>query len=266
MKQAILVVSYGSSHPSSIDTSIGHIEQKLEETFLLEKKALPVYRAFTSPMVIHSLKERYGYIVPTVEESIEHIKEDGITHLFIVPTHFLPGTSYTSIGTSIGHSTSYFEEIQLGTPLLLDSNHYETLIQTLKTIFPCSDANQATIFLAHGSNHTLNTYYKKLEDKFHQLGYTNHFILTIADLTNFDEVCKQLNLSTYEHIHIAPLLFTTGHHTLRDLCGEGEGSLASLLFAKGLHVTCSPKGLGEYEEFQDMFIERIKKSSSYRFR
>lgn len=265
MKQGILIASYGSSHPFSIETSIGQIEGKLRKTFEKNQKNVAIYHAFTSPIVIHRLKETYDYTVPTVEEALAAIKKEGVTHLLIIPTHFLPGTSYTSLYTQVDRFASSFEKLHLDAPLLSNPNHYEAIVTTLTALFHRSDSCNATIFLAHGSNHAGNTYYKNLEEKFHQLGHSHYFILTLSDLANFDQVCKQLNLMTYQHIHIAPLLFGGGYHSLRDLCGKDEGSLASLLLSRGFHITCHPKGLGEYQEFQDLFLQLITKNPSCRF-
>ena len=52
-----------------------------------------------------------------------------------------------------------------------------------------------------------------------------------------------------------PLLLTAGAHVIRDMTGDREGSWKQRLEAEGFTVEAVPKGLAEYEEIRDIFIE-----------
>ena len=52
-----------------------------------------------------------------------------------------------------------------------------------------------------------------------------------------------------------------GKHILHDMNGNKESSLKNILENNNFTVKCILKGLLEYDEIQDIFIDHFKKSS-----
>ena len=85
MKQAILVVSFGTAVPRARD-DIEAVETELRAL----RPQLPFYRAFTSPRIRRILADR-GETIPSLEDALEQMQRDGITDAAVQPTHILYG-------------------------------------------------------------------------------------------------------------------------------------------------------------------------------
>ena len=68
-KKAILAVSFGTSHDDTRKVTIDAIEDSMRQAF----PEYPVYRAWTSKMIIRKLKNRDNLIIPTVKEAMEQM-------------------------------------------------------------------------------------------------------------------------------------------------------------------------------------------------
>ena len=73
MKKAILVVSFGTSYKENLERTIGGIEDYLRGEF----ENYRLYRAFTSQRIIRKLWEENRIVIPTLEEAITQMREDG---------------------------------------------------------------------------------------------------------------------------------------------------------------------------------------------
>ena len=86
-KKAILAVSFGTSHHDTCKVTIDAIEKEMQAAF----PDYPLYRAWTSKMIIRKLKDRDQIHVNTVKEAMEQMRRDGITDVLIQPTHVING-------------------------------------------------------------------------------------------------------------------------------------------------------------------------------
>ena len=78
-KKALLAVSFGTSHADTKHRTIDQIENCLAA-------ALPdrvLYRAWTSGMIIKKIRERDGITIPTVDEALAAMLEDGVTDILV---------------------------------------------------------------------------------------------------------------------------------------------------------------------------------------
>ena len=82
MKQAILVVAFGSTVDSArvhnIDSVVEHI-----------RKSYPDYTvelAFSSRIIVKRLRER-GIEIPTEQGALEKLIQEGYTHVYVQPLH-----------------------------------------------------------------------------------------------------------------------------------------------------------------------------------
>ena len=89
-KQAIIVVSFGTSYKESRKAAIEAIEQTIAEAF----PGFAQYRAFTSKTIIEKLKQRDGLEIDSVEKALERAGKDGVKRLVVQPTHFMDGFEY----------------------------------------------------------------------------------------------------------------------------------------------------------------------------
>ncbi|HFI0247173.1 TPA: sirohydrochlorin cobaltochelatase, partial [Streptococcus suis] len=114
MTKAILLVSFGTTHPETRQKTIGACEQAIKEAF----PQYAVYQAFTSTVVLKRIKENEGLDIPTVKQALEQMKDEGIREVYIQPLHIIAGSEFEKILNQSKEFQTYFDIIKVGQPLL----------------------------------------------------------------------------------------------------------------------------------------------------
>lgn len=109
---AILTVSFGTSHNTTREATIDAIERDIHAAF----PAYPLYRAWTSKVIIAKLKQRDQVHIDTVEEALERMHSDGITDLIVQPTHIINGFENDAMKQAILSRSRSFRSISFGAP------------------------------------------------------------------------------------------------------------------------------------------------------
>ena len=96
MKQAILVVAFGSTVDSAREHNIDSVVEYI-------RKAYPDYTvelAFSSRIIVKRLRER-GVEVPTEQGALEKLIQEGYTHVYVQPLHFTGGEEFDKLKNNI---------------------------------------------------------------------------------------------------------------------------------------------------------------------
>ncbi len=258
MKQAILMVSFGTSYNESRNCTIGAIESAVAERY----PDYEIKRAFTSRIIINKLKKRDGIVIDTVEEALEKLKAQGVENVIVQPTHMMPGYEFDQLAAAANAYRSSFEKMAIGRPLLFDKNDMEAVAQILiditkKYTKQYSDGNTAIVFMGHGTEHHANEVYHEMQKvlsrkaKHYYIG-TVEAIPTVADVIELakKEGCKRAILQ--------PLMVVAGDHANNDMAGDEADSWKSQFQAAGIEPTCIVKGLGEFDLIQKLYISHIQ--------
>ena len=83
----ILVVSFGTSYPDSLDNAIGAVENAIRASFPEDE----VRRVFTSQVILRILKTRDNMEIDSVKDAMERALSEDIRETVIQPTHFMDG-------------------------------------------------------------------------------------------------------------------------------------------------------------------------------
>ncbi len=254
MKQALLVVSFGTSHQDTLDKTILPIEEQLAKHFPDHS----LYRAFTSEMIISKLRLRDQIEIPNVTQSLEHMKREGFTHIRIQPTHVIAGEEYEKMLAQVAPFQGDFQSIFIGTPLLYQPEDYRMVAQILIDDLPPKQEHHAIIFMGHGSQHHAKSAYPMMEYMLHHLGREDIFVGTVEGFPDLDVLLCEMNKGEkITHVRLQPLMIVAGDHAKNDMAGE-EASWKTQLEEKGIFVTCTLKGLGEYPEIRSLFCAHCK--------
>lgn len=252
-KKGILVVSFGSTYAVTREKCIEPLEKEIAQTF----EDYHFYRAFTSPTVRKILKERDNIYVPSIEEALEKMWEDGITYCVVQPTHLLWGYETEYLHQVAKGFLTRIPVIHIGNPLLYEEGDYKAVIDTLG---PMCHFSQITVFVGHGTSHKSDEVYDKLWKKFRQYGYDNVYIGTVEGDMDAEFVVRQLRNRKLKdgkcsEIVLHPLLLVAGEHANKDIGGETSDSWKNRLEKEGFQVNCILKGLGEYENIRKIYIQ-----------
>lgn len=254
MRKAILVVSFGTSHSSSLDNSIGAIEKYLKESF----KNYKVYRAFTSRQIIKKLWEKSKIAVPSLEEAIIQIREEGIEHLVIQPTYVVHGLEFEGLREAIEDYRECFKTLKLGEPLLHREEDYKACVHCVVEEFEVTK-NEIIVIAGHGTHGYAQPAYTMLEYVFHSMGYTNVLVGTVSGYPDIRNVMQKLHYLEPKPTRILPFMIVSGEHVCRDLTAGGQSWI--LRFGQmGFDTRVVKKGLGELEGVQRIFAEHVREA------
>ena len=254
-KQAILVVSFGTSYNDTREKTIGAVEKAIEASF----PDYDVRRAFTSQTIINKLRDRDGEEIDNVAEAMDKLVSEGYGTVIVQPTHIMNGYEYDEMIEACAEYEDKIENLRYGKPALSSDEDYETAVRVLADETPDMTADDtAVVFVGHGTEHFANAAYSALAYRLWADGYVKTFVGTVEAYPGMDEVKAQLAASGVTRVTLFPFMIVAGDHASNDICGEEEGSWYTELKKEGYEVTGIKKGLGEYAGIQQMFVSHVE--------
>lgn len=256
MKKAIVVVSFGTSYLEQLKNSIENVEGKIREKF----KDYDVYRAFTSHMIIKKLEIVHGLIVEKPEELLERLYIEGYEEVIIQPLHIIPGEEFSYIKNIEVYFKDKFKSIKVGRPIFYYQGieglpeDYSLFIKSIKGII---EGEEAVVMMGHGTVHPSNAVYGALQSVLNDEGYKNVFVGTVKGYPNFTSVLNKIKKRGIKKVLLMPLMLVAGNHAINDMTSEKDNSWKSMLEAEGIEVKLWTKGLGEVDEFAQLYIDRV---------
>ncbi len=255
-KKGILVVSFGTSYEETRRKTLDRIEQDVQARY----PDRPVCRAFTSGKIREKLRTRDGIEIPDVTGAMEKMAEDGINEVYIQPTFVIRGHEYDQMISEARSCRPLFARVFAGSPLLSLREDRTRVIQILAQELQLKK-EQAYVLMGHSSDHPSNSVYASLDRELKTLGYPNIFLGTVEATPTFGTVMRKVKKLHPEQVVLAPFMMVAGNHALNDLAGEQEDSWKSRFEQEGFSVSCSMRGLGEYEEIRALLIEHLEEAA-----
>ena len=253
-KQAILVVSFGTSYHETRKKTIDAIEKAIEKAFPDHQ----IYRAWTSKMIMKKLLKRDGIKIHTVREAMAQMAADGITDVIIQPTHVINGLENEWMIKDALSCRNDFHSIRFGTPLLTSSEDNDALVSIINHAFPDLKEDEALVLMGHGTTHYANSIYAAMDYTFKDKGYKNIFLGTVEAYPSMETLLRMIREQHPQKIILTPFMIVAGDHATNDMAGEDPDSWKCQFEAAGYEVECVLKGLGEYPMIHDLFIRHIK--------
>ena len=252
-QKAILVVSFGTSHNDTRAVTIDAIERDIQAAF----PEYRIYRAWTSKMILAKLLRRDGEKIPTVREAMEQMREDGIAHVVVQPTHVINGVENDLMKEDVLAYRESFASISFGDPLLTSGTDTEAVIQAVAEEFHDLKREEALVLMGHGTTHFANSIYAALDYQFKDFGYPNIFLGTVEAYPSMMSLQRLLREYSPRKVILAPFMIVAGDHAKHDMAGDDEESWYSQFRSAGYEVKCVLKGLGEYPGIRNLFISHV---------
>lgn len=254
-KPVILAVSFGTSYNDSREKTIGAVEKAIAQA----NPDYEVRRAFTAQTVIDILKERDNIETDNVDEAFERLVNDGVKTLVVQPTHVMSGYEYDDLIAAVDTYKDKFDKVSIGAPLLTSDDDYsrvaDALIEDTKSY---SNEETAIVFMGHGTEHSANATYAKLQQTFDSKNAGNYFVGTVEATPSLDDIVAAVKAGGYKKVVLQPLMVVAGDHANNDMAGDEEDSWKTVLTNEGFEVECVLKGLGEIEAVQNIYSDHVK--------
>lgn len=262
MKQAIVVISFGTTVLSARQENINPLVHKVSEKY----PSYDVFLAFTSKIIVKRLRDR-GESIDTELGCLEKLIANGYTKIIVQPTHLIGGEEFDKLKhTILGLADLENQvDIKVGRPLLYfmgqdeRPDDYQILIDTFikKLEIP---KGEGLALIGHGGTSVGNASYSVLQLKLCQSGYD---LVRLANLESYPQIddtlvpWQEFGTSKPERLHVHPLLLVAGDHVLNDIFGDASEAIAQKLTKEGYEVIPHAKGLGAYECIQDIYIQHL---------
>ncbi|MDD6188313.1 MAG: precorrin-2 C(20)-methyltransferase [Clostridiales bacterium] len=254
MKKAILAVSFGTSYPDTLEKTIAATERELAAAY----PEWEVRRAFTSGMIIKKLRQRDGLEIDNVGEALHRLEADGFTHVAVQPTHVMHGEEYEKMLAQL-EPYRLRMQIAVGMPMLHAEADYAAVADALLEWLSEPKADEALVFMGHGTPHFANSAYSQMEHVL-KSRCDRIYMATVEGYPTLESVKRQLEgRPEIKKVTLAAFMLVAGDHARNDMAGS-EDSWKAELEADGYSVRCVLQGLGECRKIRELFVEHCREA------
>lgn len=250
MKQALIIVSFGTSVPAA-RKSIADVEEAL--TYVMP--GADCFTAMTSPTIRRILKKR-GETVFSLEELLEKLAPEGYERVIVQPTHLLYGFEYDKIQETVRSFADRFPALTLGKPLLAGTEDLLALAECLKEEY--APGEEALVLMGHGTEHFANMVYPAFQTTLRLMDYPGAYVGTVEGWPDIDRIIGQLKADHRQKALLVPMMLVAGDHACNDMAGDDPDSWKSRLEAEGIQVRCHMQGLGVLPQVQNLYCRHLK--------
>lgn len=252
MKKAILLVSFGTSYKEAGEYSLNAIGKELAKA----GEELPLYQAYTSGVIINKLKEE-GVSVHSVEEVMQKMSADGVEAVYVISAHMIPGIEYEKMLGIIERHRARFQRISVAAPVLGKEEDCRKLVPVIRELLKVRE-DYEYILMGHGTEAEANIRYSQMNEAFAKAGLYNVRIASVEAKPDIKDALHYLSeKKTVQKVILHPFMIVAGDHAWNDMAGEDESYL-TLLTDAGYSVKAIVKGLGEYPNFRQIFVDKLE--------
>ena len=245
MKKAILIAAFGTTHMDTAEKTIFKMVEDVQEKY----PDIPVYLGYTSKMVVKALGGR----VMNVEGAFVKMRRDGVSDVRVCSLHLIKGYEYEKLLRTADMYSDKFNSIKVSCPLLAQKSDRERTAAVMMKYF-CGEDGRYTILMGHGTEHKADFVYGDMNDIFEK----NNACIRTASVEGQIKAADVLEIaksSGARSVILTPLMLTAGEHAKNDMAGEWKDIFES----NGFETECVIKGLGEYGEIREIYLEHLDK-------
>lgn len=253
-KKAILLVSTGTTYNDIREKTIDAIEKAM----IVQFKDFKVYSVFSSQSIVQKIEKRDKVNILDVKEAIEQLEADGIEAVVVQPTYVMNGLEFENMKAIVEQHKDCFEQIAYAAPLLTSTQDYKAIAEVMYQETTSLQADEAVVYMGHGTDHYANAAYAALNYVLEDLGYHHIVVGTLESYPSIDNVIKKLKAQKVKKVKLMPFMIMAGSHANKDMAGDDEDSWKVQLEKAGFEVECVLKGLGEYEAIQKIYVQHTQ--------
>lgn len=284
-KNAVVLAMFGTTVESALQALL-NIRTKIEDRFPNTKVRI----AFTSNIIRKKWQHRaedseYIKAHPEIPDDILHVKtplatiadlqNDGYDNIVIQPTLISMGEEFLDLHTYVKALMNMgtfkkpkykpFHRVALGRPALgtygMRFPYSEDIVAVAKAMAP--DVKLATkekagiVYMGHGNDYFPGNggVYLEFASKMRKI-YPD-VVTAIGNVEGYpgiEEVMETLKLYGIKKVILKPFMVVAGDHSINDMAGNEEDSWKSILMKNGFEVVTVAKGLGENDNFANIFV------------
>lgn len=256
-KQAILLVAFGSSMPEG-QKALKAFEATVRQAF----PGTEVRWAWTSRIIRDKLTAAKTAHPSSPALALAQLAEDGYTRVAVQSLHSIPGEEFTELEETVQRFQGLpkgLRAISLGRPLLSVPEDLPLAAKALLESQHGRAADEAVLFMGHGTAHPGNAMYPALQYYLWQLD-PNAFLATVEGTPSLDDVLPRLARNHARTVRLVPLMAVAGDHAHNDMAGKEADSFASRLSAAGMKPQPVLRGLAETPVLAQLWLAHLREA------
>ena len=252
MKEAILVVSFGTTFPETREKNISAVLRRVSSRW----PECPVYEAWTSSMILRALQKR-GEHVDDVPQALARMARDGVTDVRVLPTHLLYGDEYDKMREQLDAGAASFRSIRTAPPLLASDGDLRAVLTAVAQGVEIAP-DEALVLMGHGTPHFCNTVYAAMDYHAKALGLPHVFVGTVEAFPDLDTLIEAVRRAGFTRAVLTPLMLVAGDHANNDMASDEEDSWKTRFTSAGIPARAVIRGLGEYESILGLYEAHLQ--------
>ena len=257
-KKGLLLVTFGTSYPKA-KVAFDNIDHKVNKVW----PDTEVRWAYTSTFIREKLAKR-GEHIPSPAEALARMSEEGFSHVVVQSLHIIPGSEFHDLIQTVNAFRGLPEGIRhlsIGTPLLNHHQDLEAMSEIMAGRFSQISEKEALVLMGHGSTHGANAYYPAFQYYLDEVP-GNYYMGTVEGFPGLARVVNRLKEADIQKVYLTPFMSVAGDHAQNDMSGKGSESWKSRLESEGFRVEVVMKGLAEYDEVVNVWINHLKEAEN----
>lgn len=117
-------------------------------------------------------------------------------------------------------------------------------------------ANEAVIFMGHGTHHPSNAFYQAMAYEF-QRKDPNVYVGTVEGSPSLEDIMSELEARGTDQAWLMPFMSVAGDHVRNDMAGDEPDSWKSILAAAGIETESVIKGTAEFDNIVDIWVGHL---------
>lgn len=261
-KDAIVVMSFGTTYTESrkatIEKTVADIQAAHPDT--------KVVMAFTSHIIVDRIQEKEGIKIPTPEEALADLKQEGYTRVALTSLDLIPGMEYAYDSAIFDGYKDQFKKMTLGTSVMYwtgqenQRDDVTEFLQAIRTEFPKTGKKDAILLMQHGTPHPANAYYSVVQARLTEMGMDNVLLYTVEGWPSLETIIPKLKEKGIKNVTLIPIMMVAGDHANNDMAGAEPDSHKSILEKEGFKVSTYIHGVGENENVRKLFVDRANEA------
>jgi sirohydrochlorin cobaltochelatase len=261
-KDAIVVMSFGTTYTESrkatIEKTVADIQAAHPDT--------KVVMAFTSHIIVDRIQEKEGIKIPTPEEALTDLKQEGYTRVALTSLDLIPGMEYAYDSAIFDGYKDQFKKMTLGTSVMYwmgqekQRDDVTEFLQAICTEFPKTGKKDAVLLMQHGTPHPANAYYSVVQARLTEMGMDNVLLYTVEGWPSLETIIPKLKEKGIKNVTLIPIMMVAGDHANNDMAGAEPDSHKSILEKEGFKVSTYIHGVGENENVRKLFVDRANEA------
>lgn len=257
-KDAIVVMSFGTTFVDSRNKTINPTIELIKA----QHPGVPVITTYTSHIIRDRVLKNEGIKIPTPEEALAELKEQGYTRIALTSLDVIPGIEYDYKTAVFNLYKENFKKMTIGTPLMYfqgQEDQPDDCLDTMKALssqFPRLGKQDAVLLMAHGTPHPSNAYYSVMQNRLDEITGGKAMIFSVEGWPALEHIIPQLREKGIKNITLMPMMMVAGDHANNDMAGDEEDSYKNILIKEGFKVEPYLHGMGENMNVRKIFAQR----------